>query len=161
MDNIAISLTQLLLKGLPEGFLMTLAFHLFTDTRIVRDKFITLGLINILVIYAIRFLPIGIGVNTILSLIALILIFQLYYRNELSVVVRSIVTAVVIIIFILLSEMVNFFLLVAIFGQDKTQQLVTGPSELIKSLATMPSTLFLTLLIYLTYLLRKKKHGKI
>ena len=156
MNGISISLTQLLMKGVPEGLLMTLAFHLFTNTKIDRKKFFTLAFTNILMTYMIRFLPITMGVNTILSLLALIVLFQITYRSQLDVVVRSIVTAVVVMTMIIIAETLNYLLLFAWFGSERTEGILGNGSEFIKNAAAIPSTLMLIIMIFSAYWLMKK-----
>ena len=166
MNGISISLVQLLFKGVPEGFLMTLSFHLFTNTKIEWKKLTGLAFINIIITYIIRFLPINIGVNTILSLLALIISFNITYKAQLDVVVRSIITAFAVMTMVVISETINYLLLHLWFGRDKTYELLGGTSELVKSLATVPSTLLLAAFIFLAYGVmkhfenRKATHGK-
>lgn len=156
MNGISISLTQLLMKGVPEGLLMTLAFHLFTNTKIDKRKFFTLAFTNILMTYLIRFLPITMGVNTILSLLALIVLFQITYRSQLDVVVRSIVTAVVVMTMIIIAETLNYLLLFAWFGSDRAEEILGHGSEFVKNAAAIPSTLMLIIMIFSAYWLMKK-----
>jgi hypothetical protein len=156
MNGISISLTQLVMKGLPEGLLMTLAFHLFTNTKIDKKKFFTLAFTNILITYLIRFLPITMGVNTILSLLALIVLFQITYRSQLDVVVRSIVTAVVVMTMIIIAETLNYLILFAWFGSERAEEILYNSSEFIKNAAAVPSTLMLIVMIFSAYWLMKK-----
>ncbi len=156
MDGISISLTQLLMKGVPEGLLMTLAFHLFTNTKIDKVKFFTLAFTNIFMTYLIRFLPITMGVNTILSLLALIVLFQITYRSQLDVVVRSIVTAVVVMTMIIIAETLNYLLLFAWFGTEQAEGILSNSSEVVKNAAAIPSTLMLVVMIFSAYWLMKK-----
>lgn len=167
MNGISISLVQLLFKGVPEGFLMTLSFHLFTNTKIEWKRFSFLLSANILLPYLIRFLPISLGVNTILSLLLLIVLFQIVYRGQLTTVVRSIVTAVLVMTMIIIAETLNYFMLISLMGADKAEQVLNHSNEIIKSLYTVPSTLFLAVFILLSYWAMKKfenrkvAHGKV
>ena len=156
MNGISISLTQLLMKGVPEGLLMTLAFHLFTNTKIEIKRFTFLGAANIIIPFLIRFLPISLGVNTILSLLTLIVLFNIVYQAQLTTVVRSIVTAVVVMTMIIIAETLNYFLLFTLFGSERAEEILNNSSELIKNTATIPSTLFLAGLIFFAYWLMKK-----
>jgi len=156
MQGISISLTQLLMKGVPEGLLMTLAFHLFTNTKIEKNKFAFLAAANIIIPFLIRFLPISLGVNTILSLLTLIVLFNIVYQAQLTTVVRSIITAVVVMTMIIIAETLNYLLLFLMFGPERTDQILNFSSELTKNTATIPSTLFLAVLIFFAYWLMKK-----
>ena len=156
MEGISISLAQLLMKGVPEGLLMTLAFHLFTNTKIDKTKFFTLAFTNILITYLIRFLPITRGVNTILSLLALIVLFQITYRSQLNVVVRSIVTAVAVMTMIIIAETLNFLMLFAWFGAEQAEDILNNGSEFLKNAVAIPSTFLLIIMIFSSYWFMKK-----
>ena len=156
MNGISISLTQLLMKGVPEGLLMTLAFHLFTNTKIEIKRFTFLGAANIIIPFLIRFLPISLGVNTILSLLTLIVLFNIVYQAQLTTVVRSIVTAVVVMTMIIIAETLNYLLLFAWFGSERTEGILGNGSEFIKNAAAIPSTLMLIIMIFSAYWLMKK-----
>jgi len=156
MEGISISLTQLLMKGVPEGLLMTLAFHLFTNTKIEKKRFAFLAAANILIPFLIRFLPISLGVNTILSLLTLIVLFNIAYQAQLTTVVRSIITAVVVMTMIIIAETLNYLLLFLLLGAERTDEILNFSSELAKNTATIPSTLFLAALVFTSYWLMKK-----
>lgn len=166
MESIAISVTQLIIKGIPEGFLTMLALHVLTRTKINWKKYLLLSSIYVVLTYLIRFLPITLGVNTILSLLTLILLFQITYKTQLGEVVRSVVSTVLIMIFVMISEILNMLVLYAIYGQSKAEELLNSGTELTKSVATIPSTIFLGFFIFIAYLVltkmekRKNEHGE-
>jgi len=166
LNGIAISVTQLLIKGIPEGFLMILALHVFTRTKIEMKKYITISVLYIVITYLVRFLPITLGVNTMLSLLTMLLLFQATYKAQLGKVVRSVISVVAIIICVMISEMLNMLVLYTIYGQSKAEELLNFGTELTKSVATIPSTIFLGLFIFLAHLVltkmekRKNEHGE-
>ncbi|HZW50145.1 MAG TPA: hypothetical protein VFF80_08490 [Bacillota bacterium] len=101
-----------------------------------------------------------------ISLLTMILLFQITYKTQLGKVVRSVVSAVLIMIFVMISEMLNMLILYTIYGQSKVDELLNFGSELTQSVATIPSSIFLGLFIILTYVVmtkmekRKNGHGE-
>ncbi|MCE5195947.1 MAG: hypothetical protein LLG09_02285 [Negativicutes bacterium] len=166
MDGIAISVTQLIIKGIPEGFLMMLALHILTGTKIDAKKYFLLSSVYVILTYLIRFLPITLGVNTMISLLTMILLFQLTYKTQLGKVVKSVVSAVLIMTFVMISEILNMLILYTIYGQSKAEELLNFGSELTQSLVTIPSSIFLALFIVLSHVIltrlekRKNEHGE-
>lgn len=166
LSGISISITQLLIKGVPEGMLIVLALHFFTRTKIMWKKYLILSLLYIVATYFIRFLPIKLGINTMLSLLVLILLFQAAYKAQLERVARSVISSVVILIILVLSEALNIFLLQFAFGYDKAAALLQSSNMLIKSISITPSTIFLAVFAFAGNLLltniekRKNGHGE-
>jgi hypothetical protein len=166
MGAISVSTAILLIKGIPEGFLVVLALHVFTRIKVEPVKYFFLSVLYIGCTYMIRFLPITLGVNTILSFFVLVLIFQLVYKGKLSKVANAIVAAVVIIMLVAVSEVLNVLLLNMIYGQAEAKELFNSTVGMTKSLSSMPSTVFTAVFIFIGYLILKKydqrvkKHGK-
>ena len=167
MDGIAVNIIMLLLKGIPEGFLATLALHVFTRTKIDIKKYLYLSFTYVAATYLIRLLPITIGVNTVLSFFVLILIFQLAYKAQLSKVIGAIASSAVILILIAISEVLNMLLLTLMYGQDTATQLFNSSDGLTQSLSTIPSTVFYGIFVFAGYFIikqydkRKQKHGDV
>lgn len=166
LNGIAISVTQLLIKGVPEGMITVLALHFFTRTKIVWKKYLMLSFLYIVAIYLIRFLPIKLGVNTMLSFLVLILLFQAAYKAQMEKVANSVVSSVAILILVVLSEALNITLLKLCFGSDKAAELLLSDNALIKNISITPSTIFLAIFTFAGHLLltmiekRKKEHGE-
>lgn len=167
LAGISISPIELLVKGIPEGFLVVLAMHIFTRTKIKHKHYLLLGVFFVTITYLIRFLPITLGVNTMLSLLALIALFQVSYKFELSQVVKPISSAVVIMVLIMFAEVLNLLLLTAFVGQDKAEEYFNSSNPVAKVISTSPSTVFFALFIFIGYLIlskidknRKGKDGK-
>ena len=166
MNGIAVNTTMFFLKGIPEGLLIILALHFFTRTKIQPKKYFLLCFIYISATYLIRLLPITLGVNTVLSLFVMILAFQFIYNGQLSNVIHSIASAAVILILVAISEVLNMMLLTFLYGQAKAEALFNASNGLTKSLYTIPSTVFLAILIFAGYFIlkkidmRKKNNGK-
>lgn len=156
MNGISISFIELIIKGIPESLLMVLAIHVFTKTQIDKRKYYLITLLYLIVTYLIRFLPIELGVNTILSLLFLIILFQIAYKIDLTKVVRSIASAIGIFAIVIISEVLNMFLLIIFVGQDKAEDLLKSVNPLTKSISSIPSTIFIALFILLGYLILSK-----
>ena len=166
MSGISVSLGMLLMKGIPEGFLVSWAIHLFTNTRIELKKYLFLTGFYILATYLIRFLPITLGINTVLSLFVLIFAFQLVYKVGLNKVIRAVIASIAILILISIAEVFNVLLLTAIYGRELAETLFRSENGWTQGFYTMPSTLFLALLMVALYFIlkairkRKNVHGK-
>jgi len=156
MSSIAVNIIVLLIKGIPEGMLAVLALHLFTRTKLHPKKYLFLSFIYIAATYLIRFLPIALGVNTVLSLFVLIISFQLTYKTQLSQMIRAIVSSAVVLITIAISEVINMLGLIAIYGQSKAESMFTSQDGLIKSISTTPTNLIFALFMLIGYLILKK-----
>lgn len=166
MDGISVNIVVLLITGIPQGLLSVLAIHIFTRTKINSIKYLLLSVIFIIATYIIRLLPITLGVNTVLSLLVVIIAFQLAYKTQLSKVIPSIVSAAVAFVLIAISEVLNMLLLVAIYGQARAEELFNSTEGLVRSIHTTPSNISFALLIFIGYLIlkkidkRKKKNGE-
>ncbi len=166
MNGISISVIQLLIKGVPEGMLTVLALHFFTRTKIVWKKYLILSALYIASTYLIRFLPIKLGINTMLSFLVLILLFQAAYRAQLEKVASSVISSVAILILVVISEALNITFLKLLFGYDKAIELLQSDNLLIKNISITPSTIFLAIfafgghLVLTTIEKRKKEHGE-
>ena len=156
MSGIAVSIIMLLIKGIPESMLNVLALHFFTRTKINIKIYFLLSFIYLLSIYLIRFLPITLGVNTVLSLFVLILSFQFVYRPQLSKVIRTITASAIILILVAISEVCNMLLLTVLYGETAAMELFNSSQGLTKSIYTIPSTVFLAIFVFAGYLILKK-----
>lgn len=166
MKNISVNFIVLLINGIPQSFLAILALQLFTSTKINVKKYILLSLICSVSTYLFRFLPIALGVNTVLSLFVIILTFQFAYKHQLSEVIHTIVAAVGSFIMIAISEVFNMLLLMVIYGQPKGEELFTSSDGLVKGISTSPTNIFFAVLIFISHLIlkwikkRKTENGK-
>ena len=156
MDGIAVNVVMLLLKGIPEGLLTAFALHIFTRTRIDFKKYLFLSFVYIAATYLIRLLPITLGVNTVLTLLVLIIFFQFTYKYQLSKVVRSVISAILIVVIIAISEVLNMLILTILFGTTKAEALFNSSNGLEQSISTFPSTFFTGLLIFIGYLVIRR-----
>ena len=151
MGEISVSFAVLLIKGIPEGLLATLALHIFTRSKIELKKYFFLSAIYIISTYFVRFLPIRIGVNTVLSLFILILSFQFAYKRQLSKIISSVVSAFITMVLIAVSEILNVWLLTMMYGKDKAEELFMSSVGITKAVSIIPSIVFLALFILIGY----------
>lgn len=166
MNGISISIIELLIKGIPETLLMILALHIFTHTKINWKKYFMLSLTYIIVTYLIRMLPIQLGVNTMLSILIMVLLFHIAYRGQPEKTASVVISAVIILIIIMIAEVINISLLNVLFGEAKTLAMLSEDTPIIKSISTIPSTLFTAVFVFIGYLIlkqygkRKLQHGE-
>lgn len=160
MSNISISLTQFLIIGIPQGFLFVLAIYIFTKTKFNMKKYLLISSIVTVLTYLIRFLPITIGVNTMLSLLVLILVFMLVYRLDLPKIVHLIVSVIAIFLFIGISEFADELILELLLGRAQTQALQNDGSSLVKSLLWIPSNVVFAILVLIVYLVFRKRQNR-
>ena len=152
--------------GHSAGLLITLSLHLFTRTKLEWRKYLTLGFIFIISTYLIRFLPITLGVNTVLSLLVEVISFQFFYKFDLSKMIRLIASAVISIIMIAVSEILSMMLLVMIVGANRAEELFTSTGGIMQGLSTLPSNIFFAIFIFIGYQIlkfidkRKKANGE-
>lgn len=167
MEGIAASPIEVLIKGIPETLLIVLAIHIFMNIKIIPTKFILLSVLGLITTYLIRFLPISLGVNSIILLIAWVVFSQLIYKLDISKIIKLVISVVVTIIFIMIAEMANMVLLNAYFGEAEATALWTSTSALTKSLANLPATIVFAILVFISWLVlakirknKKDKNGK-
>ncbi len=166
MDGIAVSIAMLLLKGIPEGFLVAWGMQILTSTRVEKKKYLMLSGLYIVITYLIRFLPITLGINTVLSLFVMIFSYQLVYHVGLTKMVRAMIASVIILVFTAVSEILNVVLLTVLYGSEQANVLVNSGNELTQAIYTAPSTVFLGLFTVAGYFIakaiakRKSENGK-
>lgn len=153
MSGISISLTQLLIIGIPQGFLIVLALYILTRTKINLGKYLSLSVVFTLTTYLVRFLPISIGVNSMLSFLVLILIFLIVYKLDLIKIINLIINTLVILLVVCISEIVNAFSLKLFFGI--TQKTLNESTPLLKSICMIPSNVMLVLFVLISHLVIK------
>lgn len=160
MGITSISLVELLLRGIPEAFLVLLALHIFTGTAIDKKKYIILSLIQCLVAFFIRFLPVAVGANSILSLIFVVLLFQFSYGNQINTIIKTIIAETLTLVLLAISEVFNVGLLMLIFGYQKTENILHQSTGILKVLYALPSLFFFALFIYISSIIIRKRNEK-
>lgn len=157
MSNISISLIQFLIIGIPQGYLFVLAIFIFTKTKFDIFKYLLLSSVFTIITYLIRFLPISIGVNSMLSLLILIVMFLILYRLDLSKIIKLIVNVILIMLVISASEIINELILEN-FGVS--QKILNASVPLTKSLYMIPSNIMFAVFVLISYLIMKNSSKK-
>jgi len=107
-----------LLQGIPECLaLITLALALSGEKLEIR-KIIPLGIIEAVIIFAIRLLPLTFGVHSILSMFSLALLLHFFIKVHFS---RSLLSALIVIITLAAVETVIFTLILYLTGLSYEQ----------------------------------------
>ena len=155
MNGIAVSPAMFLLKGIPEGFLVAWGIHILTDTTVDFKKYMLLSGLYIVITYLVRFLPITLGINTVLSLFVLIFSYQMVYRAGLSKVIRAMIASIIILVVNAVSEVINMLLLSGMFGRDQAETLAWSTKEFSQAIYSLPSTIFLAMFTVAGYFIMK------
>lgn len=161
MANISISLIQFLIIGIPQGFLFVLAIYIYTKTKFNLFKYLLLSSVFTVITYLIRFLPISIGVNSMLSLLILILMFLILYKLDLTKIIKLIINVILIMLVISALEIINELMLQS-FGVS--QKILNASVPLTKSLYMIPSNIMFAVFVLISYLIMKnplKKESEI
>jgi len=158
--SIQVSLQMLLMKGIPECFLVSWAIHFFTNTKMEWKKYLLISIVYTAATYLIRFLPITLGVNTILSLFVLIFTFQLVHKADLAKVTRAVISSVIVLILTAVSELINALILTSVYGREKADELLRFADDMTRALFSAPSTLLLAGFIVAAYFITKKIYQK-
>lgn len=163
MKNISVNFIVLLINGIPQSMLTVLAVHIFTKTKIHLKKYLLLSFICAIAAYLIRFLPIAIGVNTVLVLFVIIIEFEFTYKPKLSELICIITSVIVTFLMIVISEILNMLLLTTIYGQSHAIGFLNSSNGLVQGLSTIPINIFLGVFVCISYLILKqveKRKGK-
>lgn len=152
-----LTLLEFFLRGLPEDFLLTFAVYAFSKTVINAKKYIISSILLTLIVYLIRFLPIQIGVNTILNIFGLI--FLTVNINKISI-IKSIQACIMTIILEFICEGINMLVIQYIFKLN-INSVFKEPT--LKILYGIPSLLIFACFITLYYMkkLKKKELGDV
>jgi hypothetical protein len=145
--SIPLTNEMLIAKGIPEAFLMALGMHILTQTKINWRKLIIMVLILFLMATGLRALRLSSGINTVLSLFGVLVIFQFLYRSGLQEIIRTIIAPIVILIFISIAEMLNLLILAMIYGFEAANTMIRTPDGWTQCLYSAPSTIILALLL--------------
>lgn len=159
-----ISLFELFLRGIPEGFLLVLAIYAFCKKKIDGKRYVIASVILFTATYLIRRLPINYGVHTLISILVLIGLCTKLCQLPLMSVIKS-ALLVTMILFIL--EACNVMILQIIY-KDALTVVLNDPIQ--KALVSFPSTVLFAIVILLCYRSMNKhnrlheksieKHGK-
>jgi len=108
-----LTILQWLLQGIPESLaLVTLALALAGEKLEMR-RIALLGIIEAVIIFAIRLLPLTFGVHSILSIFSMALLLNLFLKVRFS---RSLLSALIVIIALAVVETVSLSLILYLTG---------------------------------------------
>ena len=144
-----ISLLQLACKGIPEGIAYVVGMYALTGLKIRWKQLSFMSGILILATYLIRLLPIRFGIHTMLILFTAIVVFMVTTKTP---VIRNIKAALMILAFLIVSEMINLLLLQVLYDSDRVQEIIADNIQ--KTLYSIPSTVIFILLAVGAYYLR-------
>ncbi|MDP4089601.1 MAG: hypothetical protein Q8930_10070 [Bacillota bacterium] len=148
-----LAVLELFARGVPEGLLFVLAAYTFAGKRIDWKRYFLTATIYTVIVYLIRLLPIQLGINTIMALIGLIVLYVVINKLE---IVQAIQVSIITVILEFLCEAVNVIIIKNILKVD-IQYVFSRPD--LKVLYGIPSLLIFMLVVagYYVMLLRKGK----
>lgn len=156
---LTVSLLQLLCKGIPEGIAYVVGMYALTGLKIDWKRLLFMSGCLIVVTYFIRLLPIRFGIHTMLILFTMILLFMIVTKTP---IIRNVKAALIILAFLIISEMINLGFLQFLFGSQQVQKIMANDVQ--KTYYSIPSTLIfilITILVYYQLVGRKKdRSGK-
>ncbi len=150
-----LAMLEILARGIPEGVLFVFAAYLFSKTKFKFLNVIISIILYAVLIYIIRLLPIQYGVNTILTLMTMIVLFVVINKIE---IIKSIQAGIIAIIIEFLCEGINIFFIQNVFKAD-INYIFSKPE--LKTLYGIPSLLIFGLIILVYYILFLKKSREV
>lgn len=149
-----ISWFEFIVRGIPEEFLFVLAVYTFSKTGINLKKYLLSGTIFWILASSIRLLPIQYGINTILSLIALIILVS--YINKIDV-VKAIRAGLITLIMEFVFEGINLLIIQFILKVDLN---VMMNNPILKTLYGLPSIILFGIFV-ITYYIRLSRRKEL
>ncbi len=152
-----LSLLEVVLRALPEGFLIIFAVYAFSKSVISVKKYIISSLIYVMAVYLIRLLPIQYGVHTILNIIVIIVLTT--NINKIGI-IKSIQGSIMAMILEFICEGVNMIIIRYIFKVNVVNILSNTSLKIlygIPSLVIFATTIF----TYYFYLAGRKKLNEV
>lgn len=152
MGNIEIILIKYILGFGLQSFVLVLGVYTFNKQKVIlKDYLITAVLVSIAT-YLMKFLPITVGVQTIMNMIFMYLVCVIYLKMQPFKTIRSTSFCVVL---ILLSEMVVTAFAVMTFGQEQFQTIINDSSQR-HYIGTLANIVFAVIIISLFFILNRK-----
>lgn len=141
-------------RAIPEGFLFVLAVYIFSKTAIDKRKYMICSGIFAIIMFMIRLLPIEYGIHTILSLILLVVLTTMYNKIDTMKAMKSVL---IIVLMQFIIEGINILIL-NLIPNINIDSLFKDPIS--KTLLGMPSLFMAYLVVYLFYLISKRKKNE-
>ncbi|MBY6880631.1 hypothetical protein EXM50_01425 [Clostridium botulinum] len=135
----------------PESFLLIFIVQAFSNSKISKNKYILSSILLATTIYSIRLLPIHYGVNTILNIIAIVLIC--IFINEVTP-IKAISYSLILSIFLALSEALNLYFIYKIFGENVVD-IFENPLK--KSISGIPSMIMLIITVLFIFKIKNRR----
>ena len=146
---------EFLVRGIPEAFLFIFAAYAISKTKMDYKRYLLSSSLLALFAYIIRFLPIQPGINTIMNLIAIIILMAIINKLEM---IKAIRTGIFIIIIEYICEGINVFIIQVLLKVDMNY-IFNNPE--LKVLYGLPSLAIFGLVIFTYYtILNKRKELK-
>lgn len=150
-----VTFLEFMVRGIPEGFLFMLAAHVFAKNAIQKERYILSSLLDAVLIYLCRFLPIQHGADFILNLFLLIALTVIINRID---IINAIKSGIISILLEFICEGANVFVLQVILKKDLN---VIFKDPVQKLIYSGPSLLFFGCIVITYYMtLRKRKELK-
>ncbi|WP_315971149.1 hypothetical protein [Clostridium botulinum] len=146
-----IGVIELLMRLTPESFLLIFIVQAFSNSKISKNKYILSSILLATTIYSIRLLPIHYGVNTILNIIAIVLIC--IFINEVTP-IKAISYSLILSIFLALSEALNLYFIYKIFGENVVD-IFENPLK--KSISGIPSMIMLIITVLFIFKIKNRR----
>lgn len=141
-----------------QGFAIIFGVYAFNRQRIVIRSYIIGSLLVILVSYLVRLLPISFGVHTIINMLIMFLICIIVLKMPAY---KTIQSALLVTVLLLICEMVDVAIMIAIFGKSRFEKMMLVPLQ--KAMAGIPGTMFFVMIVIVAYLIlsnQMKKKGE-
>jgi len=152
MEIIEIILIKYIFGFVLQGFVLLLGIYTFNKQKIILKEYFIAAILVAIISFVMKFLPIIIGVQTIMNMIFMYLVCVIYLKMQPYKTIRSTSLCVVL---ILLSEMIVTAVAVVIFGQDQFQIIVSDASQR-HYIGTMANIVFAVIIISLYFILNRK-----
>ncbi|GAA0177333.1 hypothetical protein SH2C18_05850 [Clostridium sediminicola] len=148
-----LSMTDILLRGLPEGFLFIFAIYVFSKSKIILSKYLLSSIAYAIIVYIIRLLPINYGVNNILGIMVSITLVVYLSKIEILKAIRAVI---IVTIFQFLCEGLNIYIIHNVLKKD-INYIFSQP--LMKTLYGIPSLILFFIITILFYKLSNRKES--
>lgn len=146
-----ISITELLVRTLPECFLIIFMIQGLSNSKINKNKYIISSILLSIIIYVIRLLPIHYGVHTILNIIVIVMICT--FINKITT-IKSITYSLILMSSLALSEALNLYFIYKVFGEN-IGDIFNNPLK--KCISGMPSMIILAIVALFIFRLKDRR----
>jgi len=142
---------SILFQHIPESLALAYTSTIFLFEKVFLKKILIIGILNGIIIFFLRLMPVSFGFHTIIFLIVFFVIIKYFYKKN---ILKSLIA--VLKSFILLAVFESIFGYLAVFITGKSVELILS-DPFLKSMVMIPqiSSLFITGLIVKNY--RNKK----